>query len=283
MGSAEQTDVPDAEGAGQRNTAHDPEHADRLGCTRLHSSCRPSSGRSLKPELARVVHCGRARLSAWGISRTRPASAGLSAERRRTRGSTTGSSRDGGATRASGGSRTSPWTLPALPRPAGLRREGGLEHEGVRAFTARPGLIPQFRDVSRRDDADHAGRLRDDRAEAGPRRGQRRSRLPAAPNIVLILTDDPGRPERDARVHAAPRRNAREPRHVVRRTTWSRCRSAGRRARRSCAASTRITGRPDEIPCERRIRKGLHENVEASPVATLLHGAGYRTALFGKY
>ena len=173
------------------------------------------------------------------------------------------------------------WTC-SLTRPGGYVAKAVWNTKGPATFSPGPGYT-QVRDLTGADDPDHAGRLGRDRRQARPRRREHAAPT-GAPNIVLILTDDQdvqsGMLAYMPNLSGAPRGAG----HVVPATTSYRSRSAARRARRSCAGSTRTTpgSSTNSLP-NGGFEKAYTENVEASTVATLLHGAGYRTALFGKY
>ena len=104
----------------------------------------------------------------------------------------------------------------------------------------------------------------------------------ARPNILFVLTDDMTR----ADLHAMPgvERIDRRARDARSRGRWSACRCAARRARRSCAASTRTTpaSRRTAAPtaASRRRTGSASSGRRSRPGCTR---AGYRTGLIGKY
>ena len=186
-----------------------------------------------------------------------------------------------GATAAScSGGSDGTWTC-ALTRPGGYVAKAVWNTKGSTAFTPGPGYT-QFRDVSGATTPITPGGY----VTIGPKpvlvEGSALA-PPGAPNIVLILTDD-----QDVQSGTLAYMPHLQELLVSRGTSFP-----NNMVPLSLCCPSRTTILRGQYPHNTGVltnslpnggfEKAYNENVEASTVATLLHGAGYRTALFGKY
>ncbi len=172
------------------------------------------------------------------------------------------------------------WTC-VLARPGGYVAKAVWNTKGSTAFTPGPGYT-QARDVTgKATPITPGGSL-----TIGPKpvlvEGSTLA-PPGAPNIVLILTDD--QDVQSGMLAYMPHlqellvgRGTSFPNNMVPLSLC--CPSRTTILRGQYPHNTGVLG--NSLPTG-GFEKAYNENVEASTVATLLHGAGYRTALFGKY
>lgn len=187
-----------------------------------------------------------------------------------------------GATLASpcAGAANGTWTC-SLTRPGGYLAKAVWNTKGPATFSPGPGYT-QIRDVTGKTTTILAGSSIAIGAKPVLVEGSTLA-PPGAPNIVLVLTDDLD--VQSGMLAYMPHlqdllvsRGTSFPNNMVPLSLC--CPSRTTILRGQYPHNTGVLG--NSLPTG-GFEKAYNENIEASTIATLLHGAGYRTALFGKY